>query len=98
MKRKRFIDIHIEQPGNPSEPFDVSEYCEAFLKNQKTCFLDFRDKTLFVTTSSWNEIPVLYGILRCFRALLAGYARLYLRSIEHFFWKSAPSKQRIRDR
>ena len=93
MKNRRFIDIHIEQPGNAKEAFNPSEYVEEVLKRgEKCCGLVFKDGTSLFVSSSWSEAPYLRILLRCCHQVLRIYAKACQQVIDGFYWKVVSSK------
>lgn len=76
----RSITIYIEKSGDRREAFDISEYLQTFIKNQKLSFIGFKDGTMLDVTASWTGDSPLRVLFRHCRVVVNIYAKaLYQR-------------------
>jgi len=90
----RFIDIHIEQPGNEKQAFDPGCYLKTFLDQVKPNVnsMFFADGTIFVTRASWTEARYLSVLAHYCRQVLHIYSVACQKVISNLYWRVVSSK------
>jgi len=66
----RYINIHIEVPGDPKDPIDTTEYLNSFLRQQNAPIICFYDGTILSVDSSLLALQPIRGMVRQIRSYL----------------------------
>ena len=83
----RYIDIHIEVPGDPKEPFDQAKYLESLIKDENSDGIFFKDGAMIISDSSWHGSPLYSLVLRDLMTVLRIYVRILSEKVWHICQK-----------